>query len=103
MNETTEELVKEEWNNTLTYLKESSVQEIIDGTLEINREQTSTGSGWITNEYILVLTTGGPHIEVSTNGRLSVSWSDRYADQVTGDVRDKLDRVHERLEDIYVG
>lgn len=48
---------------------------LTEDVLEVRREQTHTGEGWVTKRYILVVTTGGPHIEFDTNGEVVGHWT----------------------------
>jgi hypothetical protein len=101
--QSTEEMVNEEWNHTAERLEDSTPSEILDEVLELKREQAYVEDRWQTTEYVLVLTVGGPHIEVKTNGKLSVHWSGESKEMMLNeDGKDTLNEVYQHLQSMYL-
>lgn len=80
-------------------------QYLSDDVLEVKRVQYLSeyvpgkkGSQWVTEKYILVTGTGGPHVEFDTNHRISVfwggdSWEESTTDSAAVNVINEIARV----------
>jgi hypothetical protein len=69
--------IDEETTDIGTFLSEE--------VLEIKREQYYSSGKWITSFYTLVLGTGGPHVEFTTNGLICVYWGGEKLESSTYD------------------
>jgi len=91
------QLVKEDDDYTTdigTFLSED--------VLEIKREQYMSGrDGWTTSFYTLVLGTGGPHTEFTTNGLICVYWGGDKLESTThnDDAISAIEQIEEYLNE----
>ena len=75
----------------------------MENVLEITREQYHGRDGWITKAYTIIIGTGGPHIEFTTNYAINVYWAGKRIEDTTGDngARRTIDRIEDYLNEIY--
>jgi len=83
-------------------LEQLSVEEFLEGVLEIKRIQSLTSKGWETLEYELLVTFGGPNIYIRTSNIIEGYW---YADYVFYTIRSekakaKLREIEEYLDGV---
>jgi hypothetical protein len=86
-----------------TYEDIESFEEFMENVLDIERTQYLSGDGWTTKDYTVVVTTGGPHIEFTTDYRIRAYWGSGRQDYYVGndDARMTMDRVEDYLNDLY--
>jgi hypothetical protein len=78
--------------------------QFMQDALDIERVQYLSGrDGWITKEYTVVLGTGGPHVEFTTNYSINVYWGGKSQEFTTynDNARSTIDRVEDYLNEIY--
>ena len=73
----------------------------MENILDIERTQYCSSGKWITKEYTVVLGTGGPHVEFTTNYQINVYWGGKSQEFTTydDDARSTIDRVCEYLDE----
>ena len=73
----------------------------MEDILEIGRTQYCSSGNWTTKEYTVVLGTGGPHVEFTTNYQINVYWGGKSQEFTTYDInaRSTIDRVCEYLDE----
>jgi len=99
---TSEELVNEQWKSNHQHIKEESAEDVLQNALEIKRKQSLINGEWQTTSFTLVLTIGGPHVEVNTNGALTVRWGGDSKVMAMGpQATKKMEQVHESLSHLY--
>jgi len=85
----------------IEWLEEASVEQILRGAIEIRRHQTLSQGKWLTIKYSLVLASGGPDIEVDTNGTMVATWTPiRKTTWVGEKALKKLQEIAETLDQI---
>ena len=73
----------------------------MDDILDIERTQYLSSGKWETKEYTIVIGTGGPHVEFTTNYQINVYWGGKSQEFTTYDdnARSTIDRVCEYLDE----
>lgn len=86
-----------------TYEDLEDFEEFMENILDIERTQYLSGGSWETKAYTIVVSTGGPHVEFSTNYRINAYWGGSQKEYYVGDsgARETIDRVEDYLNDIY--
>jgi len=86
-----------------TFEEIEDFDEFMQNVLDIERTQYSTGSGWETKDYTVVVGTGGPHIEFTTDYHIRAYWGSGKLDYYVGDdnARSTIDHVYDYLNDLY--
>lgn len=75
---------------------------ISDVVLDIHREQYYSGGEWVTTFYTLVTTIGGPHVEFTSRGEISVYWGgDSYQYHPCRDCLQIMEQIGDYLDEIY--
>lgn len=102
MKMTGEELLKKQMEAQIEWLREASPEKIVEGAYSIFRVQDLLSSGWETIYYILVLATGGPHIELQTDGKLKGWWwADKLEWYLDDEMKEKLVEVEAILDELF--
>ena len=78
-----------------------SFDSFMDDVLDIERTQYLSSGKWETKEYTIVIGTGGPHVEFTTNYQINVYWGGKSQEFTTydDDARSTIDRVCEYLDE----
>ncbi len=77
---------------------------LTEDVLEVRREQTHMTDGWMTEKYILVVTTGGPHIEFDITGEVVGYWGSETVRRTAYSAEEWLtDEFCLTLNEIYGG
>ena len=78
-----------------------SFDSFLNDILDIERTQYCSGGKWTTKEYTVVIGTGGPHVEFTTNYSINVYWGGKSQEFTTYDdnARSTIDRVCEWLDE----
>jgi len=78
-----------------------SFDSFMDDILDIERTQYLSSGNWETKEYTIVIGTGGPHVEFTTNYQINVYWGGKSQEFTTYDdnARSTIDRVCEYLDE----
>lgn len=75
---------------------------LTEDVLEVRREQTFQSGDWRTNRYILLVATGGPHIEFDTDAEVRGFWSGETVTATAFEAEDFLkDELFLRLNEIF--
>ena len=90
----------EEVKAAVEHIEDVSIEQILEEAIEIKRVQTLSCGKWETMNYILVLTVGGPHLELDV-GRSVVDgyW---YSEEAHLPVdSDKTREIYDYLDEVY--
>ncbi len=109
LGQSTEEMLLEQVKGTVETVNDLSragpeevTRFLTEDVLEIRREQTRLTGGWRTNRYILVVTTGGPHIEFDTDAEVRGFWAGETVTATAFEAEDFLkDELFQRLNEIF--
>ena len=72
-----------------------------DNVLELRREQTLIKGEWKTISYILVVTVGGPYVEINDDKVVGCWWSNKIEIRLTPKAKKGYEKVFEFLEEIW--
>jgi len=97
------EQMERQLENTAESVKRQTIEEFLEGILDITRNQQMLSSGPETIYYEFCIAWGGPGIWLRTDGILKAAWWGDYIEAKITDkkVLKKLEEIQEYLDEIY--